>query len=937
MKKPLYSPKIFQLAFVILSGVLMSVLILVMSRGFSKNVHAAPIPPPDGYPKLRFSAKTVTPTLASVGGATLYYEIEIRNTGSYIAQNTSLTDAIPASTTYNGDATASSGPAPSFDGTSVHWMGDVGFDTSVYINFSVDVSPAFEGTVVNTAVISQSLVATPVTVTADAVITDQPILTVTKTAVPDLPGANKPLTYTLVVQNLGQPGLSLPVTVVDHVPADTTFRSVGPDGTVSPGGDVVTWMRVVTLGLDETSVFTFSVDVNDVPSGTVITNDTYWVSSTQSVLGVGQPYTVTVVDPILSISKQIWPDPPGSNRELTYTLTVLNQGSLATSLVITDRVPAGVTYVRGGSEAGGLITWNVPQLDTGEFAQVTFTVYIGDIADITILNDEFGVCSAEGVCATGAPITNVVEGPTFEAFAYVDPIAKKPGGGGGPVTPTLVVKNLGPGNAIDAYAILEFYRISVQGSDLYADPPVGTPPPFPDGPVCGDNCNSFLWVGDLNVGEVVSFTTYDGQNTIGGEEGTRYTATVIITDSLSGFVTMPVTGTAGGKVTHLANLIPTKSAPPIIGSGQLMTYTFNIWNSALSTDEPPAPWLTDTVPTSVTVVSISDGGVASPLPGGGSVVSWTLPSMGPGATTHRSYVVQVDSDLVSGTLIVNDDYRASWYEIEDSKVFSNTGQAVTTTVQEVGLIDSFKVVTPTLARPGENITLTYFLNIVNSGPLPLSGVTVSDWLPWQDTTYQRDAIASSGQVVSDIVSVDWTGSIAPFSSESLTMTVVVDPNFEGAITNTAVISHADLAEPVVVHAVAYITDNPVLQITKTANPDPVPVGEELLYTIKVENLGQQATGLVVTDTIPADTVYVPGSATGGGQLVGDQVDWNLSVLPAGGSATLTFRVTVGSGADFITNSDYGVRCAEGVFDAGPPVITAIDNPGGKIFLPIIAR
>ena len=66
--------------------------------------------------------------------------------------------------------------------------------------------------------------------------------------------------------------------------------------------------------------------------------------------------------------------------------------------------------------------------------------------------------------------------------------------------------------------------------------------------------------------------------------------------------------------------------------------------------------------------------------------------MSPGDRLARSYTVRVDDNLISGTQIVNDDYRASWYELELGAILSNTGPAITTTVHEVGLIDSFKVV-----------------------------------------------------------------------------------------------------------------------------------------------------------------------------------------------------------------------------------------------------
>ncbi|HJS29028.1 MAG TPA: hypothetical protein VJ768_05375, partial [Anaerolineales bacterium] len=66
--------------------------------------------------------------------------------------------------------------------------------------------------------------------TAETVVTDEPVLEIGKSSAPGFPGPGKPLTYTLVVTNVGQPAVNLPITVTDHVPTDTHFRSVGPDG-----------------------------------------------------------------------------------------------------------------------------------------------------------------------------------------------------------------------------------------------------------------------------------------------------------------------------------------------------------------------------------------------------------------------------------------------------------------------------------------------------------------------------------------------------------------------------------------------------------------------------------------------------------------------------------------------------------------------------------
>jgi len=928
--------KALQLIGIIIIGIFMVATVVGFAHKSSKRVLAVgPIPPPEGHPKLSLSTKVVSPTLANTDGATLTYNLEILNTGAYTALDVTLLDAIPYSTTYNGDVWSSVSPSPVYTNGVILWEhGQVGFDSSVVITYSVTVTPGYVGIISNTAVISDPMIAEPVSVMAETRVTDAPLFEISKSAKPVLPGKNKPLTYELVVTNEGQAAVGTPITVTDFVPADTTFLNVGSDGTYNPYDNVVTWYRTVDLAFGETSTFTFSVNVGDVPSGTAIHNDNYLVVSPEDIRA-GDPYSSTVIDPIFILSKSIFPDPPGSNNEMTYTLTVLNLGSMATDLVLTDTVPSDVEYRRGGDNyTDGMVTWYLPSLDTRESAQVTFTVYIDDIADVVVKNEVYNVCSAEGVCAGGLPVPSLTVGPTFKATATLDPIAHKPGGGIAPVTPTLTVQNMGPGNALDATALVTFGRISISLNDMTVIPPVGT---LVDGPACNVTfpCKNFVWTGNMAVGDVITFTTLEGQSTIGGEEGTHYTATVVITDELSGYVTEPVTGTAIGHVTHFANLVPSKTAPSEIGAGQPMTYTIEVYNSALSTEESPPPVLTETVPTSVTLLSISDGG-SSEIIDGRTVISWELPPMGPGDVFFRSFGVLVDPDLVSGTLIINDDYRTTWFESEMTGTLSNLGEPVTTTVREVGLIDSYKTVTPTRALPGTGTVLIYELHVVNSGPNELSGVVVNDIFPWENTTYQRDAMVSTGSLISDIVSLEWTGDVAPYSEQLITFTTVVDDFFEGVVTNTATITHTSLQQDVDVSAVAYITDKPLLRISKTAAPDPVSLGNPLLYQIQVTNLGQQATRLMVTDTIPANTSYIIGSASSGGQVVGDDILWNLPVLDPGQALKLTFQVAVLGGTEII-NEGYLVRCDEGVSAYGEPVVTPVWNPIRRVLLPMAFR
>jgi uncharacterized repeat protein (TIGR01451 family) len=372
----------------------------------------------------------------------------------------------------------------------------------------------------------------------------------------------------------------------------------------------------------------------------------------------------------------------------------------------------------------------------------------------------------------------------------------------------------------------------------------------------------------------------------------------------------------------------------VVGIGELLTYTIEAVNRAMTT--VLSPILTDVVPMGTTFVSASDGGISMTV-SDTVIVSWTLPLLSPGQGVERSFTVRVGAQVISGTQIINDDYEVLGYgNVMTDAVTS--GPPVTTTVLAAGLAGSYKRVTPEMVSVGSGNVLTYSLYIANTGPVDLAGVTVYDLLPWESTTYRRDAVASAGQIISDIVSFHWAGDVAAFSTEVVTFTVLVDPDYFGYITNTATISHSRLTEPVEAVATAFVVaSRPILRITKTASPDPVDLGGELAYTLRVLNEGRQATRVVVADTLPSNAAYVPGSATEGGEQVDDQVRWVIPMLQPLESRTLAFRVTVESGVR-VLNRVYSASSAEGVSAVGIPLWTDISGvEGGLLYLPIILR
>jgi uncharacterized repeat protein (TIGR01451 family) len=127
----------------------------------------------------------------------------------------------------------------------------------------------------------------------------------------------------------------------------------------------------------------------------------------------------------------------------------------------------------------------------------------------------------------------------------------------------------------------------------------------------------------------------------------------------------------------------------------------------------------------------------------------------------------------------------------------------------------------------------------------------------------------------------------------------------------------------------------MLGVSITSSPSISFPGELLNYTIVIQNdhATLPATHLVLTDTLPAGTIFV--SSTHLYLLDGDTIRWEIPSLAAQQTIDIQLVVRVDRTAfDLITNDDYGVYSDQAAFVRGLPVTTLI---GRLFFLPFASK
>lgn len=566
--------------------------------------------------------------------------------------------------------------------------------------------------------------------------------------------------------------------------------------------------------------------------------------------------------PDLVVTKTDSPDPVLVGNNLTYTVTVRNQGNAkAYSVVMTDTLPVsatlvGVSTTKGAcSRPAGQVICSLGTLNKNGSARVTIITRPTAAGVITNTATASTTSAETNLANNTASATTTINSLTDLSITKTD--VTDPVYVGDRLGYTIAVSNAGPSNAT--------------------------------GVVVTDTLASSLTFVSASPGCILSGRTLIC--TIGAlaASGNR-TITVTVTPTVAAAGTLINTAVVSSNEadSNLTNNMATASTTVLpktdlsVGQsstptpallGNLLTYAVVVAN-----DGPSAATgvvLTDTLPAGVTLASAPAGCSQS-----ANVVTCTIGTMtgGSSVTTTLTVTPTATGMIANGVSVTGNEF--------DPNV-TNNSNSLSTTVVPAADLSLTQTRVPGLVLVGD--TLTYTLVLTNSGPSDATNVVLTDTL--QGHVILSSATPSQGNCNETSMIVCPLGTLG--HGTTATLTVVVNTTVEEVTISTATAT-SDVADPFLANNTTTLRTavNPVdLSVSKVGSPALVMAGQQLTYTLVVTNNGPlPGTNIVLTDALPASVNLAftsPGTLCAGVSTV----VCSMGDMSVGMVATVTLAVT----------------------------------------------
>ena len=929
-------------------------------------------------PRLQVT-KTLSPNSA-IRGQNVTMTVTVQNTGLSTAFDVIATDALPSGMVSSTavEVATQSGFSYSRSGADITWTGgNIAAGATATFQVSVDLSSALTaGQVVTNTAIANQATTLPGTASGERDEPDQqgqgnvgivaPDLQITNSDGTTTAAPGDTRTYALNVTNVGG-AAATGVVITNTLPTGTTFVSVGGAGCTLDTGASTATVQVINVagtiaasGGATTCTVTVTM-INPAAAGTTSYSDVANVADdgTRGPDPTPGNNTSTDVDTItgrvadLAVAKTDGVTSLNAGASTTYTVTVTNQGNIGvTGVVLTDTLPANVTYVSCSNVSGtvsvacahsaGVVTTTLATLAGGAAAQMTVTVAVANPLAAGVSS----VTNTATVTDDGANGTDPT--PADRSATDVDTVVAVPDMS---VVKTSNVGTVAPGGTVA-------YTLTVRNNGNQDATGVGVTDTVPAGMVvnCGSaspaptSCNpgtGATWgppitaagsSGNPFPGGSTLVITYSATVTSPVAAGRHsFTNTVATVDDASNGADPTPADNSDDAIVALTGYNPDLSVTKTDGvtsttPGSTLTYSVVVTNSG--NIGASGVTVTDTLPAGTTFASCPPTPVGCAHSAG--TVTWNVGTLaGAGGQVTLGVTVNVTNPAAAGRSSLTNSAVAA--DDATNGVDPTSGDNSATDVDVLVAAPDLRVVKDdgTQTRlPGDNVT--YTLLVTNTGDQAATGVTLTDTLP-TGTTFVS---ATAGGTESPAGTVTWALGSINGGGGSVPVTVTVQlanptPAGQHVVVNNASVADdgANGSDPTPSNNSDTDTDTlsstPDLVVAKTDGETSVSPGESLTYTITVSNVGSQnATGVVLTDVVPAP-LTVDSCSNSCDTSAAPTLTWPAVNLAAGSSLTRTVTATMpanaAAGLDSITNTATAVD--DGINGADP---TTANNTGTDV-------
>lgn len=374
------------------------------------------------------AVKSVDKNFATTGD-TLSYTISLSNPGNVASQNVLFTDILPEGTSFiSGTLIKDSSTQQIGNPANSITVGDINPGETVNILFQVlvttipSINPISNSSSVqfqhivdpSQPAISQTTSSNTVTTTINSA-----ILTTTKSVDKSVISVGDTLTYTTNITNTGNTKATNMI-FTGAIPASTSFvpNSFTINGAALPGANPALGVSLPDINPSETVIITFQVNVLSVPpSNSIMGNDTILYSYTVDPNGTPVTTSTTtnivtnpVLDAMITMVKSVDQTLVTLGDTITYTTILMNSGNTnATNITFTDLIPSGTTFITDSVTIDGI-------------RQIGLTPNIGITIGTIAPNSSISISFQ--VTATSAPVQNPIANSATASYTFIaDPNA----------------------------------------------------------------------------------------------------------------------------------------------------------------------------------------------------------------------------------------------------------------------------------------------------------------------------------------------------------------------------------------------------------------------------------------------------------------------------------------------------------------------------------